>query len=143
MLKLLERPKPNAAAELNELKKSAPAADDRQFRTITDDDVQRLNDLFYRHQCAVSRVAVSGATLGIGAAALSAGAVSAAPGGGTGGAGGNAADAAAASIAAGVKNAVDMIKAVDGIALAGFGVALAPMGFMLVLRILNMVLSRV
>jgi hypothetical protein len=55
----------------------------------------------------------------------------------------NAADAAAASIAAGVKNAVDMIKAVDGIALAGFGVALAPMGFMLVLRILNMVLSRV
>ena len=55
----------------------------------------------------------------------------------------NAADAAAASIAAGVKNAVEMIKAVDGIALAGFGVALAPMGFMLVLRILNMVLSRV
>lgn len=60
-----------------------------------------------------------------------------------GGAGANAADGAAASIAAGVKNAIDMIKAVDGIALAGFGVALAPMGFMLVLRILNMVLSRV
>jgi hypothetical protein len=143
MLKFLERPKPNAAAELDELENSAPAVDDRQFRTITDDDVQRLNDLFYRHQCAVSRVAVSGAALGVGVAALSAGAVSAAPGGGTGGAGGNAADAAAASIAAGVKNAVDMIKAVDGIALAGFGVALAPMGFMLVLRILNMVLSRV
>jgi len=143
MLKFLERPKPNVAAELDELENSAPAVDDRQFRTITDDDVQRLNDLFYRHQCAVSRVAVSGAALGVGVAALSAGAVSAAPGGGTGGAGGNAADAAAASIAAGVKNAVDMIKAVDGIALAGFGVALAPMGFMLVLRIVNMVLNRV
>jgi len=144
MLKFLERPKPNAPAELDELENSAPAVDDRQFRTITDDDVQRLNDLFYRHQCAVSRVAVSGAALGVGVAALSAGAASATGGGGgTGGAGGNAADAAAASIAAGVKNAVDMIKAVDGIALAGFGVALAPMGFMLVLRILNMVLSRV
>ncbi len=142
MLKFLERPKPNAAAELDELENSAPAVDDRQFRTITDDDVRRLNDLFYRHQCAVSRVAVSGAALGVGGAFLTAGSASA-TGGGTGGAGGNAADAAAASIAAGVKNAVDMIKAVDGIALAGFGVALAPMGFMLVLRILNMVLSRV
>lgn len=142
MLKLLERPKPNAAAELDELENSAPAVDDRQFRTITDDDVQRLNDLFYRHQCALSRVAVSGATLSVGGAFLTAGSALAA-GGGTGGAGGNAAEAASASIAAGVKNAVDMIKAVDGIALAGFGVALAPMGFMLVLRILNMVLSRV
>jgi hypothetical protein len=144
MLKLLERPKPNAVAELDELENSAPAVDDRQFRTITDDDVKRLNELFYRQQCALSRTAVSGAALGVGGVILSAGGSFAQTGGGgTGGAGGNAGDAAAASIAAGVKNAVDMIKAVDGIALAGFGVALAPMGFMLVLRILNMVLSRV
>ena len=117
---------------------STSALDDRQFHTVTPDDIKRLNELFYRHQCAISRVAVAGAALGVGGAVVSGGSAFA-----TGGAGGNAADAAAASIAAGVKNAVDMIKAVDGIALAGFGVALAPMGFMLVLRILNMVLSRV
>jgi hypothetical protein len=130
---VLERPKVNA--------KDSPtfAIDDRQFHTITSDDVKRLNELFYRHQCALSRTAVSGAAVVVGGAVLSAGGAFAQ----TGGAGGNAADAASASIAAGVKNAVDMIKAVDGIALAGFGVALAPMGFMLVLRILNMVLSRV
>jgi hypothetical protein len=123
---------------------STSAVDDRQFHTVTPDDIKRLNELFYRHQCAVSRVAVGGAALGVGGAVLTGGSAFAQTGGGgTGGAGGNAADAAAASIAAGVKNAVDMIKAVDGIALAGFGVALAPMGFMLVLRILNMVLSRV
>jgi len=137
-IKLLERPKVNVP----EFDDSAPA-DDLQFRTITDDDVQRLNDLFCRQQFNLSHTAVSGAALGVGGVILSAGDVFAQTGGGTGGAGGNAADAAAASIAAGVKNAVDMIKAVDGIALAGFGVALAPMGFMLVLRILNMVLSRV
>jgi hypothetical protein len=138
MVKLLERP-PNAAVELDELENSAPAVDDRQFRTITDDDVKRLNELFYRHQSALSRTAVSGTALGVGGVVLSAGGAFAQTGGG----GASAGDAAAASIAAGVKNAVDMIKAVDGIALAGFGVALAPMGFMLVLRILNMVLSRV
>jgi hypothetical protein len=42
-----------------------------------------------------------------------------------------------------VTNAIDMIKAIDGIGLAAFGVALAPMGFMTTLRVLNMVLSRV
>ena len=118
---------------------STSAVGDRQFHTVTPDDIKRLNELFYRHQCAVSRVAVVGAALGVGGAVVSGGSAFAQ----TGGAGGNAAEAAAASITAGVKNAVDMIKAVDGIALAGFGVALAPMGFMLVLRILNRVLSRV
>jgi hypothetical protein len=117
---------------------STSAVDDLQFHTVTPDDIKRLNELFYRHQFVVSRVAVAGAALGVGGAVVSGGSAFA-----TGGAGGNAADAAAASIAAGVKNAVDMIKAVDGIALTAFGVALAPMGFMLVLRILNMVLSRV
>ena len=137
-IKLLERPKVNVESDVL-LKDSAPAVDDLQFRTITDDDVQRLNDLFYRHQCAVSRVAVSGAALAAGGAVLSGGSAFAA----TGGAGAAAADGAAASIAAGVKNAIDMIKAIDGIGLAAFGVALAPMGFMVTLRVLNMVLSRV
>jgi hypothetical protein len=36
-----------------------------------------------------------------------------------------------------------MIRAIDGLAIAAFGVALAPMGFMVTLRVLNMVLSRV
>ncbi len=63
------------------------------------------------------------------------------PGGGAGAT--DAAAAAAASIQAGVTNAINMIKAIDGIGLAAFGVALAPMGFMTTLRVLNMVLSRV
>jgi hypothetical protein len=138
-IKFLERPKVNAA-ELDELlKDSAPAVDDLQFRTITDDDVQRLNDLFYRHQCAVSRVAVSGVALAAGGAVLSGGSAFAA----AGGAGANAAEAAADSIADGVANAIEMIQAIGGIGLAAFGVALAPMGFMVTLRVLNMVLSRV
>jgi hypothetical protein len=118
---------------------STLAVDDRQFHTITSDDIDRLNELFYRHQCAISRVAVAGASVAVGGAVLTGGSVFAATGGGAA----NAADGAAASIKAGVDNAINMIEAVDGIALAGFGVALAPMGFMLVLRILNMVLSRV
>ena len=118
---------------------STSAVDDQQFHTVSPDDIKRLNELFYRHQCAISRVAVAGAALGVGGAVLTGGSVFAATGGGAA----NAADGAAAFIKAGVDNAINMIKAVDGIALAGFGVALAPMGFMLVLRILNMVLSRV
>jgi len=140
-IQFLERPKVNAAdtAKLEELlKDSAPAVDDLQFRTITDDDVQRLNDLFYRTQCAASRAAVPGAALALAGAALTAGGVIAAPPGG-----GGASEEAAASIAAGVANAIAMIRAIDGIGLAAFGVALAPMGFMVTLRVLNMVLSRV
>lgn len=143
-IQFLERPKVNAAnaadtAKLEELlKDSAPAVDDLQFRTITDDDVQRLNDLFYRTQCAASRAAVPGAALALAGAALSAGGVIAAPPGG-----GDASEEAAQSIAAGVANAIAMIRAIDGIGLAAFGVALAPMGFMVTLRVLNMVLSRV
>jgi hypothetical protein len=120
---------------------STSAVDDRQFHTVTPDDIKRLNELFYRHQCAISRVAVAGASVAVSGAVLTGGFAFANPGAGSGS--GNAADGAAASIKAGVENAINMIKAVDGIALAGFGVALAPMGFMLVLRILNMVLSRV
>jgi len=131
---LLERPKVN-------VNDSTSAIDEQQFHTITDDDVKRLNELFYRQQCALSRTAVSGAALGVGAVIVSGGGAFAQTGGGGGG--GSAADAAAESIEAGVQNAITMIENVDGIALAAFGVALAPMGFMLVLRVLNMVLSRV
>lgn len=133
---LLELPEVNALLD-DDPQSSAPLVD--SFRTISDDDVKRLNDLFYRTQCAASRVAISGATLVASGAALSGGSAFAATGGG----GAAAADGAAASIAAGVKNAIDMIKAIDGIGLAAFGVALAPMGFMVTLRVLNMVLSRV
>ena len=135
-IQLLEHPQANAPDPDDPLEN--PASADLRFRTITDDDVQRLNDLFYRHQCALSRVAVSGAALAAGGAVLNAGGAYA-----TGGGGAAAADGAAASIAAGVENAIDMIKAIDGIGLAAFGVALAPMGFMVTLRVLNMVLSRV
>jgi len=88
-------------------------------------------------------VAVGGAALGVGGAVLVAGGAYAQGGAAAGGAGGAAAAGAKASIAAGVTNAIDMITAIDGIGLAAFGVALAPMGFMVTLRVLNMVLSRV
>jgi len=133
---LLERPEVNAL--LDDDPQSAPPLAD-SFRTITDEDVARLNDLFYRTQCIASRAAVPGAALAAGAAVLGAGAASAA----TGGAGSDAAANAKTTIENGVKNAIDMIKAIDGIGLAAFGVALAPMGFMVTLRVLNMVLSRV
>jgi hypothetical protein len=136
-IQLLERPQANAPDPDDPLEN--PASADLRFRTITDDDVQRLNDLFYRQQCALSRVAVSGAALAAGGAVLSGGSAFAT----TGGAGANAAAGAATSIKDGVKNAIDMIQAIDGIGLAAFGVALAPMGFMVTLRVLNMVLSRV
>jgi hypothetical protein len=132
---LLERP------QVNVNDSTTSAVDDRPFHTITSDDVKRLNELFYRQQSALSRTTVSGAALGVGAVIFSAGGAFAQPGGGGGGS--SAADAAAESIEAGVNNAITMIENVDGIALAAFGVALAPMGFMLVLRVLNMVLSRV
>ena len=142
MLNLLQRPKANAdsdAAKLEELyQNSAAPVDDQKFHTLNDADIQRLNDLFYRTQCAASRAAVPGAALALAGAALSAGGVIAAPPGG-----GDASEEAAASIAAGVANAIAMIRAIDGIGLAAFGVALAPMGFMVTLRVLNMVLSRV
>ena len=96
--------------------------------SIDKEEVARLNNLFYKSE-AYKSVAISGVGLVVGATILSAGQASAA--------------AAAASIAAGVTNAIDMIKAIDGIGLAAFGVALAPMGFMVTLRVLNMVLSRV
>jgi hypothetical protein len=143
MLKLLERPKEVNAdsdvAKLEELyQNSAAQVDDRKFHTLNDADIQRLNRAFYLTQCAASRAAVPGAAVAIAGAVVSAGFAGVAPPGG-----GNASDQAAQTIAAGVANAIAMIRAIDGIGLAAFGVALAPMGFMVTLRVLNMVLSRV
>jgi hypothetical protein len=107
---------------------------------IDREQVQKLNDLFNRYEAskAARSFALGGAVLGVGGAIATAGAASATGAGAT-----DASAAAAASIAAGVTNAINMIKAIDGIGLAAFGVALAPMGFMVTLRVLNMVLSRV
>ncbi|MEG4326723.1 MULTISPECIES: hypothetical protein [unclassified Microcoleus] len=115
---------------------------DEIFSSIDPEQVRKLNELFWKadHSKLAQSVAVSGAALAVGGAVLTAGGVFAAP---TAGAGGDAAEAAAASIASGVTNAINMIQAIDGIGLAAFGVALAPMGFMVTLRVLNMVLSRV
>ena len=132
---LLERPEVDALLD-DDPQFAPPLAD--SFRTITDEDVARVNDLFYRTQCIASRAAVPGAALAAGVAILGAGGAYA-----TGSAGSDAAANAKTTIENGVKNAIDMIKAIDGIGLAAFGVALAPMGFMVTLRVLNMVLSRV
>jgi len=101
---------------------------DREI-TIDRDRLDELTLEFNRRHLNKSfqAVAVSGAALGVGGAILGAGAVQAQLAGGAAGA---AAEGAKASIAAGVTNAIDMITAIDGIGLAAFGVALAPMGFM-------------
>ncbi|MEG4453836.1 hypothetical protein [Microcoleus sp. N9_A1] len=114
---------------------------DEIFSSIDPEQVRKLNELFWKadHSKLAQSVAVSGAAVVVGGVVLTGGGAFAA----TGGAGATAADAAAGSIAAGVTNAIDMIQAIDGIGLAAFGVALAPMGFMVTLRVLNMVLSRV
>lgn len=123
-----------------------PIVDDFEelrFRTVTDDDVQRLNRIFNAQHAISNRDAVVGVGAGlvVGGAFLSADSAYAT--GGTGGAGGTAAAAAKDIVAGGVTNSIDMINAIQGIGLAAFGVALAPMGFMVTLRVLNMVLSRV
>lgn len=124
-----------------------PIVDDFEelrFRTVTDDDVQRLNRIFNAQHAISNRGAAVSVSAGlvVGGAFLSAGSAHA-TGGGTGGAGGTAAAAAKDIVAGGVTNSIDMINAIQGIGLAAFGVALAPMGFMVTLRVLNMVLSRV
>lgn len=109
--------------------------------SIDREQVQKLNDLFWKTESlkSVRTVAGASAALGLVGAITSAGAVSAQ----VNPTATDASAAAEASIKAGVTNAINMIKAIDGIGLAAFGVALAPMGFMVTLRVLNMVLSRV
>jgi hypothetical protein len=111
--------------------------------SIDSDEVARLNALFWQQDSKArnnivvfSRVAsVSAAT----ATVIFTTPVLAqtAPGGGGGASG------AAATIATNVEAAINMIRAIDGIGTAAFAAALAPLGFMLTLRVLNMVLSRV
>jgi len=133
------------AAQVLDKKVVDTPADSPEIFSINQADVDDLTRAFYdfQYKQAARSAALSGAALGVGLGILAAGSVQAAPGGGTGGGAADAAAGAAASIAAGVTNAINMIKAIDGIGLAAFGVALAPMGFMVTLRVLNMVLSRV
>ncbi len=104
-----------------------------QIFSIDREQVQKLNDLFWKTESFKSARAVAAASAGLGTAVaiVSVGSVIAAP------------PDPATSIATGVAAAINMIKAIDGIGMAAFGVALAPMGFMVTLRVLNMVLSRV
>ncbi len=117
------------------------APPDKPFNSLTPQQLASLESSFAQNQQhKVLRAAgVSVGILVVGGFVIGGGGAYAA----TGGAGGDAAAAAAASIEAGVENAINMIQAIDGIGLAAFGVALAPMGFMTTLRVLNMVLSRV
>jgi hypothetical protein len=121
---------------------------DREIFSIDAERVAQLNALFWQQEesrnnivpfSVASAVAVT-TIVGFSNPVLATGGGG---GGGTGGAADAASAAAAASIATGVANSINMITAVNGIGGAAFGVALAPLGFMLTLRILNMVLSRV
>ncbi len=122
---------------------SDSSVDEDVIFRLDKEELLRQSELFYKIYCAPSaqKAAVVGAAVAVSGVALSAGGAFANPS--TGGGASNAAEAAAASIAAGVTNAINTIEAIDGIGLAAFGVALAPMGFMVTLRVLNMVLSRV
>jgi len=119
----------------------APPDDPKSFNSLTLEKLLQLEALFHQEQNtkALRDSGVIGVGVVVGFAILGADGAYAT----TGGAGAAAGAGAKDSIASGVKNAIDMITAVDGLALAAFGVALAPMGFMLTLRILNMVLNRV
>lgn len=118
---------------------SAPGVEvsEPSFNSLTPEKLAQLETLFQdKHVRTAINNALAAAS---GVAVLSAGGAFAT----TGTAGADAAANAKTTIASGVTNAIDMIKAIDGIGLAAFGVALAPMGFMVTLRVLNMVLSRV
>jgi len=125
-----------------------PQTEDSEIFSIDAYRVAELNALFWQREeskrnniVAFSRLGSSTAAvttvIGFGTPVLAGG------GGGTGGAADAASEAAAETIATGVENAINMITAINGLGGAAFGVALAPLGFMLTLRILNMVLSRV
>jgi hypothetical protein len=130
------------AAQVLDKKVVDTPADSPEIFSIGQEDVNDITRAFYdfQYKQAARSAAVSGAAVGVGLGIVVAGSAQASP---AGGGASDAAEAAAASIAAGVTNAINMIKAIDGIGLAAFGVALAPMGFMVTLRVLNMVLSRV
>jgi hypothetical protein len=111
--------------------------------SIDSDEVARLNALFWQQDSKARNNIVAFSRVGSASAATTIIAFStpvlAAGGGGAGGGAGD----AAATIATNVEAAINMIRAIDGIGTAAFAAALAPLGFMLTLRVLNMVLSRV
>lgn len=122
------------------LEKSIDSQAQKVFNSLTPEKFAEIEALFHQdvNRRLLQKLALSGTVVGVSSAIMTAGAASATGAGAT-----DAAAGAAASIASGVTNAINMIKAIDGIGLAAFGVALAPMGFMVTLRVLNMVLSRV
>lgn len=124
------------------LEDSPVDVENKPFNSLTPEQLSKLEAAFWSDEEAKKfrKVAEVSGVAAVGVAVLGAGGAFATPGGGA------ASDAAAnakTTIQNGVTNAIDMIKAIDGIGLAAFGVALAPMGFMVTLRVLNMVLSRV
>ena len=123
------------------LEKLQAPPDEPRFNSLTPEKLAALEAAFAQNQehNALRTAGISVGVLVVGGFVIGGGGAYAT----TGGASGNAAEAAAESIEAGVQNAINMIQAIDGIGLAAFGVALAPMGFMTTLRVLNMVLSRV
>lgn len=123
------------------LEDSPVDVENKPFNFLTPEQLSKLEAAFWsdeeaRKFCKVAQV--SGAAV-VGLVILGAGGAFAT----TGTAGPNAAANAKTVIEGGVANAIGMIQAIDGIGLAAFGVTLAPMGFMVTLRVLNMVLSRV
>jgi hypothetical protein len=122
------------------LEKLQAPPDEPRFNSLTPEKLAQLEAAFAQNQehKALRTAGVSVGVLVVGGFVLGGGGAYATPPGG-----GGASEEAAASIEAGVANAIAMIEAIDGLGLAAFGVALAPMGFMTTLRVLNMVLSRV
>jgi hypothetical protein len=113
--------------------------------SIDADEVSRLNALFCEQYITRRNNIVTFSRIGS-ASVATATVVFATPvfAAGTGGAGaGGGGTDAAATIKTNVDAAINMIRAIDGIGTAAFAAALAPLGFMLTLRVLNMVLSRV
>jgi len=115
--------------------------DDKPFNSLTPEQLSNLEAAFWSDEEAKQfrKVAQASGAAALGIVILGAGGAFAT----TGTAGTDAAANAKTVIQGGVANAIGMIQAIDGIGLAAFGVALAPMGFMVTLRVLNMVLSRV
>ena len=122
------------------LEKLQAPPDEPRFNSLSAEQLASLESAFTQNQQhkALRTAGVSVGVLVVGGFVFGGGGAYATPPGG-----GGASEEAAAAIEAGVGNAIAMIEAIDGIGLAAFGVALAPMGFMTVLRVLNMVLSRV
>jgi hypothetical protein len=131
------------SAQLFEKLQAPP--DEPKFNSLTPEKLAELEAAFHQQENikALRNAGVvvgSGVVLGFAVLGADGAYAQTAPGGG---AASNAAANAKATIEARVTNAIDMIKAIDGLGLAAFGVALAPLGFMTTLRVLNMVLSRV